>query len=155
MKNVYRLIFAPWYLIGWAFHIYNGIWSPEVYQGFSKTVIFPPVQWIWFNAIIPNITLFTLLLAVIQIVIGVLFISKGKWVKIGVCFSLAFNVGQVFLGLAWPAETAWLDFAQNRLPNMIFAVAQIPLFWVNYDRSIAEDIRNVYHARQGRTGPVA
>ncbi len=92
----------------------------------------------------------------IQIVIGVLVISKGKWAKIGVCLSLVFNMALVFLGLAWPAETAWLDFVQNHLPTLIFAAAQIPLFWVTYDRPIAEDIWNVYHALHGKpTGRVA
>ena len=42
MKNVYRVFFALWFLIGWMIHVYLGIWSPETYQGFNSTVIFSP-----------------------------------------------------------------------------------------------------------------
>ena len=142
MKNIARLFFALWYLLGWVIHFYLGIWSPETYEAFSKTALFSPFQWIWFNVIIPNITIFALLLAVIEIIIGLMLISKGKWVKLGVILSLIFNFFLVVLGLSWPAESAYLDFVRNRLPNLAFATAQIPLLWMQFDQSLLEVIRD-------------
>ncbi len=34
-----------------------------------------------------------------------------------------------------------MDFLQNRLPSLVFAAAQVPLLWINYERSIVEAIR--------------
>ncbi len=141
MKNIYRFLFSLLYLLGWILHVYLGIWSPETYSGFSKTVIFTPFQWTWSNVIIPNISIFALLLAAIELTIGLLMINKGKWVKIGVTLSLAFNICLVFLGLANPSNDPWLDFLQNRLPSLVFAAGQIPLLWINYEQSIVEAVR--------------
>ncbi len=141
MKNVYRLLFALFYLLGWMIHAYLGIWSPQTYNDFRKTLIFSPFQWIWSNVIIPNISLFALLLAAFELAIGLLIINKGQWVKVGIGLSLAFNICLVFLGLANPSNDPWLDFLQNRLPSLVFAAAQVPLLWINYERSIAESIR--------------
>ncbi len=145
MKNIARLFFALWYLLGWMAHVYVGIWSPYTYNDFSKTAIFPPFQWIWLNVIIPHITFFALLLAVIEIITGLLLISKGKWVKVGVTLSLIFNLFLVVLGLSWPAESAYLDFVRNRLPMLVFAVAQIPLLWMQFDCSLPEVIRDKFN----------
>lgn len=146
MKNIVRLFFASWYLLGWMIHVYLGIWSPYTYNDFNKTALFSPFQWIWLNVIIPNITIFALLLAVIEIIIGLLLISKGKWVKVGVTFSLAFNLFIVLLGLAYPAVDAYSDFVNNRLPMLVFAVAQIPLLWMQFDRSLPEVFRDKFNA---------
>ncbi len=141
MKNIYRLLFALWYLLGWTIHVYLGIWSPQTYNDFSKTLIFQPFQWIWSNVIIPNISIFALLLAAIELTIGLLIINKGKWVKIGVALSLAFTICLVFLGLANPSDDRFVDFLQNRLPMLVFAAGQVPLLWIKYEQSIAGAIR--------------
>ncbi len=148
MKNLYRLLFALFYLLGWVIHVYLGIWSPETYNGFSQTIIFPPFQWIWSNVIIPNSSIFALLLAAVELTTGLLMVSKGKWVKIGVALSLVFNVCLVFLGLANPSDDQFLDFLQNRLPMLIFVAAQVPLLWIKYERSLPEDIRQLFKGLQ-------
>lgn len=142
MKNILRLFFALWYLLGWIIHVYLGLRSPEVYTGFNKSVIFSPLQWTWMHVIIPNITFFALLLAAIEITIGLLIISRGNWVKVGVTLSIAFNLFIVLLGLAAPAEDAASDFLRNRLPMLVFAALQLPLLWMHFDRSLLEVVRD-------------
>jgi hypothetical protein len=144
MKNIYRLFFALWYLLGWVVHVYLGLWSPDIYKVFSTTAIFAPFQWFWLNVLIPNITIFALLLAIIEIVIGSLLINKGIWVKLGVALSMTFNLFLVCLGLSWLADTAELDLVINRLPNLVFAAAQIPLLWIRFDQTIPEIIRGKF-----------
>lgn len=100
--------------------------------------------------IIPNITIFALLLAVFQIIIGLLLINTGKWVKIGVMLSLAFNLFLVFLGLSWPAEDVYSDFVKNRLPILVFAAAQIPLLWMEFSKSLPEIMRDKFSAFKKR-----
>ncbi len=150
MKNIFRLFFALWYLLGWAIHVYLGLWSPEAYNSFGYTAMFPAIQSIWFNVIIPNIHIFALLLAVIEIIIGSLLIYKGKWVKVGLAFSMLFNLFLVVLGLGSTTEDAFSDFAMNRLPNLVFMAGQIPLLWVHFDRSIPEVIREKLSAFRKR-----
>lgn len=150
MKIIVRTFFALWYLIGWVVHVYLGIWSPEAYNGFGNSALFPALQSIWFNLVIPNIRIFALLLAVIEIIIGLLLLYKGKWVKVGVAFSLLFNLFLVVLGLTVSAEAAFSDFVRNRLPNLVFMAGQLPLLWMQFDRSIPEVIREKLSAFRKR-----
>lgn len=140
MKNAYRIFLALFYLAGTVIHFYLGIWLPDVYNNFSQSTIFPPFQWLWLNLVIPNITLFALLLVGFEGIVFLLLINKGKWVKLGVALSLIFNGFLVFLGLASPAETPWLDFVRNRLALVIFIFLQLPLLWIPFEKTLSESI---------------
>lgn len=51
-----------------------------------------------------------LLLAVFEILVGLLLINQGQWVKIGVLLSILFNLFLVQMGLGIPTESAWDNF---------------------------------------------
>lgn len=93
--------------------------------------------------IVQNITFFALLLAAFELATGILILSKGRYGKIGLTASVFFNLFLVQLGLGRP-EIRWSegDFLMNRLPNLIFALLQCPLFWVHFDRSLLEFLRD-------------
>ncbi len=90
----------------------------------------------------PNITVFALLLAAFELTTGILLLSKGRYVRTGLAASVLFNLFLVQLGLGFPAiQGSARDFLLNRLPNLLFALLQCPLFWVYFDTSLPEFLR--------------
>ena len=141
MKNILRIFIALWYLLGWVSHFYLGIFSPATYAVFGSTALFPWVENLWQAIVLPHITLCALILAVFEIVVGVLLVSKGKWVRVGLVLSIFFNLCLVLLGLGMPAANGLHDFLMNRLPNLVFIGLQLPLFRGDFPRSIPESIK--------------
>ena len=141
MRDIIRLLIAPLYLLGWLSHVYLGLNNPEIYRPFGQTALIPAFTSFWYGVVMPQITALALLLAAFEVVVGVLLISKGRWVKIGLALSIAFNLFLVQLGLSYPAPDGLSDFLVNRLPNLLFIVLQIPLFWGKHTRSLPAVIR--------------
>jgi hypothetical protein len=90
----------------------------------------------------PHITFFALALAGFEMTTGILILRKGRYVKIGLTASLLFNLFLVQSGLGY-AVPAWSasDFVQNRLANLLFVVLQLPLFWIEFDKSFFSLVR--------------
>jgi hypothetical protein len=128
-------------LLGWPTHIYFGLFKPEIYQNFGDTGLWPGFTHIWQTVIMPHICLFALLLAAHEIVVGLLLINKGIWVKLGLVLSIGFQLFLVQLGLSFPAESLLVDFLVNRVPNLAFILIQIPLLWGWDEETILETIR--------------
>ena len=142
MKNVLRTFVACWYLLGWMVHVYLAITSPQIYEVFGTTGLIPGYDQFWNNWIMPNITFWTILLAAFELCVGLLLIYKGKWVKIGLVFSILFNGFLIQMGLGSETNTFWSDFLSNRLPNLIMVMLQFPLLWGTYYQSIIESIKS-------------
>ena len=136
MRDIIRLLIAPWYLVGWVSHVYLGLNSPEIYRQFGQTALISTFAGFWYNTVMPQITILALLLAGFEISVGILLISKERWVKAGVALSIAFNVFLLHLGLSYPASDGVSDFLVNRLPNIVFIVLQVPLFRGRYTKSL-------------------
>lgn len=141
MRTAIRIFISLWYLLGWISHVYLGLFSSQMYAAFGSTAHIPAYTGFWHSFVMPNITLFALLLAAFEIGVGLLLVSKGKWVKLGLALSILFNLFLVQMGLSYQTASPLQDFAINRFPNIIFILLQIPLFWGRYDRSIPEIIR--------------
>lgn len=142
MKNILRSFIAAWYLLGWLSHVYLAIFSPQTYAVFGETALFAWFIPVWQQMVMPHIRIFALLLAGIEITIGLCLIAKGKWVYLGLAASVLFNLFLVQLGLGMPAVTGWQDFLGNRMPNIIFILLQLPLFFLSYPLSVIETIRS-------------
>ena len=134
--NAARLFFALWYLLGSLSHVIYGIANNHIYAVFARTSIFSISRELWGTVVMPHITFFALLLAAFEMTTGILILSKGKLAWIGLAASVLFNVFLVQLGLGFP-EVPWSgrDFLLNRLSCSLFAILQLPLFWVNFDLS--------------------
>ncbi len=90
----------------------------------------------------PHIAFFALSLAAFEMAVGILILSKGRYVKIGLTASVAFNLFLVQLGLGSPEiQGSERDFLVNRLPTLLFALLQCPLFWVHFDYSLPTLLR--------------
>jgi len=144
MKNALRVFIALWYLLGWLTHVYFAVTAPATYAVFGQTALLPLLRNLWLNLIMPNIRFFALLLAAFEIAVGCLLVSKRKWVKIGLVFSLLFNLFLVVLGLGTVTADPWQDFVANRMANLIFIALQIPLFFWTFERSLPEVIKSKF-----------
>ena len=89
----------------------------------------------------PRITVLALLLAVFELAVGLLLITKGKWVKLGLVLSIGFSLFLIQLGLAIPAEDLSMDIYFNRFPNIVFVFLQLYLVFQSYPETIYEVIR--------------
>ncbi len=141
LKDIDRAFIALWYLLGWVSHVYLGLFSPGMYRAFGDTALIPGYTAFWRSVMMPSISFFAVLLAVFEITVGALLISKGKWVKYGLVCSLLFNLFLVQMGLSYMTSDPWSGFLVNRLPNIIFIVLQIPLLWGKYEQSLPHIIR--------------
>jgi len=136
-SNVARVFFALWYLFGSLVHVKFGLTNNRIYERFGSTSLFAASRELWTTMVIPNITYFALLLAAFEMVTGVLMLSKDRYVKVGLAASVLFNMFLVQLGLGYP-EIQWpgRDFLLSRVPNLLFAFLQLPLFWVHFHKSL-------------------
>ena len=132
--NAARVFFALWYLLGSLVHIRFALTNPRVYQQFGTTSLLAGSRTLWTSAVMPHITLFALVLAAFEMTTGVLILSRGKWVKVGLTASVLFNIFLIQLGLGWSGAHG-SDFVHNRMPNLLFAVFQFPLFWIRFEKS--------------------
>jgi hypothetical protein len=141
MRDIVRLLVAPLYLLGWLAHVYLGLCNPEIYRLFGQTALIPAFADFWYGTVMPHITAFALLLAAFEVMVGILLVSKGMWVKVGLVLSIAFGLFLIQLGLAYPVSDGFSDFLMNRLPNLLFIVLQTPLLWGQDKRSLPEAIQ--------------
>jgi len=140
-KNALRLFIALWFLLGWMSHVYLVITNPEGYRGFGNTALIPAYTTFWNAFVMPNIIVFAILLIFFEITVGCLISSSGKWVKIGLVFSLLFSLFLIQMGLSDTSANVWRNFAINRLPNIIFIALLVPLFWGDYEQSLPKVIK--------------
>ncbi len=140
-KNILRLFIALWFLLGWISHLYLVVTNPETYRIFGDSALIPAYTTLWNNFVMPNITIFVILLMIFELTVGCLISSKGKWVKIGLVFAVLFSLFLIQMGLSYTTPDIWVNFAGNRLPNIIFIALIIPLFWGNYDKSLPQVIK--------------
>ena len=152
-SNAARLFFALWYLLGSLSHVWYGLTNNHIYQIFGRTSIFAISRALWASVVMPHITFFALLLAAFEMTTGILILSRGKLVWIGLAASVLFNLFLVQLGLGFP-EVPWSgrDFLLNRLSCSLFTILQLPLFWVNFDLSFPGFLRARSLSRNKPTG---
>jgi hypothetical protein len=136
--NVTRELFALGYLIGRLVHIWFALTNNHIYETFGKTALIPAFRELWPTVVMPKITFFASLLVVFEMTTGILILSRGTYVRIGLAASVLFNLFLVRLGLASPQSGWKLDVLVNRLPNLLFALPQLPLFWVDFGKSVPE-----------------
>ena len=108
------MFLALWYLLGSVIHVRFGLANNQIYARFGTTSLFAFSRQLWSSAVMPRITFFALLLATFEMTTGILILSKGRYVKVGLVASLLFNLFLVQLGLGY-SEIPWSgrDFLLN------------------------------------------
>ena len=142
ISNVARVFFALWYLLGSLVHVKFGLTNNHIYERFGSTSLFAASRELWTTVVMPHIAFFALLLAAFEMAVGILLLSKGRYVKIGLTTSVLFNLFLVQLGLGYPEiQGSGRDFLVNRLPTLLFALLQCPLLWVHFDKGLPTLLR--------------
>lgn len=129
MRNIARLFLLPWYLIGWAVHVYLGLFAPEVYRPLGSTAILPRYAELWNGSLMPYISLWAIVLAAFELAVGCLLLAPRTYFKAGLILSIGFNLFLVQMGLGYHCRSAAQSFCMNRLPNLLFAAIQAPLLF--------------------------
>lgn len=136
VANFLRLFFGLFFLAGAALNTYLGITNLDGYKNGGVTAWPPFLQNFWVDVVAPNIAIFLVLFILIEIVLGLLLLNKGRWVKIGLIGSIFFGIGLLFLGLGYPQDD-WVP----RIPNMVIVVVWALLLLGRYDKTLLETIR--------------
>lgn len=144
MKNVIRLLIAPWYLLGGVVHIYLALYHPEIYSNFGSTAWLPAYGVVWHYVIMPNILFFAVALTAFEWAVGILLIGNGTPVKCALVASILFNLFLVQLGLSVQAADWLSDLLMNRLPNLIFIAVQVPLLFCAFERPLVQVIPSFF-----------
>jgi hypothetical protein len=140
--NAWRVFLALWYLGGSFIHLQCGLYRPFIYSRFRLAPLYPLIGRFWDGSVMPHITAFALLLAAFELAVAILLLSRGRAVTLALTASLLFNLFLVQLGLGYPAPPGSLrDFVLNRLPNLLFILVQLPLYWVRFDKSLLALVR--------------
>ena len=82
-SNAARVFFALWYLFGSLVHVKFGLTNNHIYERFGRTSLFAASRELWTTVVMPHIAFFALLLAAFEMAVGILLLSKGRYVKIG------------------------------------------------------------------------
>lgn len=136
IANFGRLFIGVFFLTGAVLNIVLAIISPESYEGGGVTAWPPFLQEFWRDVVVPNMAIFLIFFILIEVTCGLLIIGKNRQVKLGLIGAVFFCAGLLFLGLGYPQE-AW----GPRIPNMVFAVVCILLFFGDYPKTLRETIR--------------
>jgi hypothetical protein len=140
--NAWRVFIALWYLGGSFIHFQCALHSPQIYARFGRAPLYPLIGRIWNAVVMPHITFFALLLAAFELAVVTLLLSRSRAVTLALTASLLFNLFLLQLGLGYPATPDSLrDFVLNRLPNLLFILVQLPLYWVRFDKSLPTLVR--------------
>ena len=89
--NVARIILGIIYLLGAIANITLTVLNgTESYIGFADDTFFPWYREAWITVAVPNITLIVILLIAFEIILGLLFIIKRKYLKIALILGILF-----------------------------------------------------------------
>ena len=135
--DAWRIFIALWYLGGSFIHFQCALYRPYIYAMFGRAPLYPLIGRVWGSLVLPHITVFALILAAFELAVAILLLSRGRAVTLALTASLLFNLFLVQLGLVYTATPGSLrDFVLNRLPNLLFILVQLPLYWVHFDKSL-------------------
>lgn len=116
--------------------------NPNSYIGLGANSFIPLYRWVFTNLIVLAPPLFVLPVAAFEIAIGLLMLSKGRYVKWGLIGGIVFLIGITPLGV-------WT------LANPVMAAAVAYLLTKEYDRSLLEILRWAFRPGRRRRGKLA
>jgi hypothetical protein len=136
LANLLRLFWGCVFMAGVAINVFLAIKDPTVYNNGGLYAWPDILQNFWADTVVPNILLFIILYAVIELILGLLILNKGKWAKIGLAGGALFGIGLLMLGLG-AQRSDWLA----RIPNLAFEAMMIYCLFFKYDKTLLETVR--------------
>jgi hypothetical protein len=127
--NIVRVLFGFMLLAGAAVNTYLGLTRPDLYASFADAALLKLYNSLWQSLILPYLGVWLALVVAFELTTGLLILSRGVWVKVGLAAALLFFL---FLVPFW-----WQGGA---LINVLFIVVVAWLLRYDYDRSILDII---------------
>jgi hypothetical protein len=127
--NAARIFLGFFFLVmAIGINIVTVVIDPQSYIEMGKNALIPFYRWVFLNIISLNPALFVLPIAVFQIIIGLLMLNKGKYVRIGLIGGIIFLVIISPLGI-------------ESLPNLVLAEALGWLLGKEFDKTFLEIVQ--------------
>jgi hypothetical protein len=127
--NVVRIVFGFILLAGAAVNTYLGLTQPDLYASFADVALLNLYRSLWRALVLPYLGVWLALVVAFELTTGLVILSRGVWVKVGLAAALLFFL---FLVPFW-----WQGGA---LINVLFIVVVAWLLRYDYDRSIVDVI---------------
>jgi hypothetical protein len=137
VANFLRLFWGCVFLGGSLLNLVLTIVAPDDYAGTVNLAWPPALQSLWDSTIAPNIIIFLTIFVIIEIILGLLLVNKGKPVKYGLLGALLFGVVLLLLGPGAPEGQA----IQARIPNFIFEAMIVYCMFFSYDKTLIETLK--------------
>ena len=93
-----RLVFGGMFTGGAAIHLAIVISGTETYRHFADTAFIPFVKQAWLSVFMPHAALFGLLLAALELAVGLLILAGGHKTTIGLLAAIVFHLGLMLFG---------------------------------------------------------
>jgi|Deesub1362A_J573_1020465.scaffolds.fasta_scaffold00005_322 hypothetical protein len=129
IDDIARTAFGIIYLVGAAINLQFALLNPQVYKEFADFAIIL-YKTLWSSIVMPHLMTWIMLVVVFEITTGVLILSKGNLVKIGLAGCIIFNLFLI--------PFCWSGFA---LINLLFVLVQLFLLREEYNKTVIELIR--------------
>lgn len=98
VRTILEVGFGILYMIGAGFNIaYTRRHGESFYTGFAERTWFAPAGWFIRTFVLPNPGIFTLLLILFQLFVGIALLSQGPYVRLGLLAGTAFCMYAVFV----------------------------------------------------------
>lgn len=132
--NAARITYAivAFVLIGPVINYTTSFTNPGALQSWSEVALLPFYRAIMGSWLVPLGGLFWFLVATYQLVVALLLLSRGKWVKLGLLGGILFFVGIT-------------PIMVMTFPSLIAAAGLVFLLTKEYDRSVLEMLRARRH----------
>lgn len=131
MADAARSVLALAYFAGAAFNSLYTLRHPEVFDGWLESPLLPGYRWFFVDVVAQNAWFWVPLAVAGEIILGILLLTRGRLVRIGIALSILF---QLLLAPMWIGQA---------FINIVLAILQVPLLRGAYPLSIPERLRRM------------
>ena len=126
-RTIVRVVFGVVFVTGAVVHLVLGRVYPEGYAVFGQSALWPGLERWWTGAVMPSIGPLTLLVAGIELAIGVGFLVGNRTARLAAVAALYFFAFILALGYGLETTNALEDLLMNRAFTLVMAGLVLPL----------------------------
>lgn len=130
VANIVRIGFGFIYLAGAAVNAFLVLTQPQIYESFADMALIPLYRDLWQSLVVPYLGLWLALTIAFEVTTGILILSKGVRVKVGLGLGILFCL--ILVPFWWQG---------GALSNIVLAVVQALLLRYEYDTSLVDLVR--------------
>jgi hypothetical protein len=130
VANIVRIGIGFIYLAGAAVNAFLGLSQPQSYEPFADMTLVPLYRDLWQSLVVPYLGFWLALTIAFEVTTGILILSKGVRVKVGLGLGILFCL--ILVPFWWQG---------GALSNIVLAVVQAILLRYDYDTSLVDLVR--------------